>query len=376
MMNDERRAMSVRTLSVSDRSSILPNGLSWLLRALSIPYGWATYCRNTLYDRGWLSQRRLPCRVVSIGNLTVGGTGKTPVTIAVTEALLAAGHNVAVLSRGYRRRSRARHVLVSDGHKILVGPAEAGDEPFLIAQRCPQAVVAVGSNRYELGRWVSAQCSIDCVVLDDGFQHRALYRDVDLLLIDATDEHGLRALVPAGRLREPVSAAARATALLITRVDASADAHPIVSLIQEAMGRKVQPILIRFAPQGFVDAHNGTGVSLEALTGQRVVIFSGIGNAGAFRTSVLRQGLIVVDEVVFPDHHAYTTSDVNRVRARAERVGAPMLVTTEKDAVKLHTLPPLSMPVWAMRVDTQILEGEDRLKHLLVGQGLEARGDG
>jgi tetraacyldisaccharide 4'-kinase len=368
--------MSVRTLSVSDRSWILPNGLSWLLRALSIPYGWATSCRNTLYDRGWLSQRRLPCRVVSIGNLTVGGTGKTPVTIAVTEALLAAGHKVAVLSRGYRRRSRARHVLVSDGHKILVGPGEAGDEPFLIAQRCPQAVVAVGSNRYELGRWVFAQCSIDCVVLDDGFQHRALYRDVDLLLVDATDEHGLRALVPAGRLRESVSAAARATALLITRVDASADAQPIVSLIQEAIGREVQPVLIRFAPQGFVDAHTGTGVSLEAPPGQRVVIFSGIGNAGALRTSVLRQGLIVVDEVVFPDHHAYTTSDVNRVRARAERVGAPMLVTTEKDAVKLHTLPRLSMPVWAMRVDTQILEGEDRLKHLLIGQGLKAGGDG
>jgi tetraacyldisaccharide 4'-kinase len=359
--------MRVRSLFVSGRSSFLADGFSRLLRALSIPYGWATHCRNTLYDRGWLSQRRLSCRVVSIGNLTVGGTGKTPVTIAVTDALLAAGHRVAVLSRGYRRRSHAPRVLVSDGRNILVGPDEAGDEPFLIARRCPRAVVAVGSDRYELGRWVLAQCSIDCVVLDDGFQHRALYRDVDLLLLDATDAHGLQSLVPAGRLREPLSAAARATALLVTRVEASADAQPIVALIQQALGREVKPILVRFTPQGFVDAHNGTGVPLDTLTGQRVVIFSGIGNAGAFRTSVLRQGLIVVDEVVFPDHHAYTTSDVNRVRGRAEGVGAPVLVTTEKDAVKLQTLPPLSMPVWAMRVDTQILEGEDRLKHLLIG---------
>jgi tetraacyldisaccharide 4'-kinase len=297
--------------------------------------------------------------------LTVGGTGKTPVTIAVTDALLAAGHRVAVLSRGYRRRNRTPRVLVSDGRKILVGPEEAGDEPFLIAQRCPRAVVAVGADRYELGRWVLAQCSIDCVVLDDGFQHRALYRDVDLLLVDATDEHGLRALVPAGRLREPVSAAARATALLVTRVEASADAQPIVSLIQQAMGREVKPILIRFTPQGFVDAHNGMAVPLDTLTGQRAMIFSGIGNAGAFRTSVLRQGLIVVDEVVYPDHHAYTTSDVNRVRARADRVGAEVLVTTEKDAVKLRTLPHLSMPVWAMRLDTHILKGEERLKRVL-----------
>lgn len=358
--------MSVLSPFVSDPSSFLADGFSWLLRALSIAYGWATQCRNTLYDRGWLPQRRLPCRVVSIGNLTVGGTGKTPVTIAVTDVLLAAGHRVAVLSRGYRRRSRAPRVLVSDGRKILMGPEEAGDEPFLIAQRCPRAVVAVGSDRYELGRWVFAQCSIDCVVLDDGFQHRALYRDVDLLLVDATDEHGLRALVPSGRLREPVSAAARATALLITRVEASADAQPIVSLVQQAMGREVKPILIRFTPQGFIDAHNGTEVPLDTLTGQRAVIFSGIGNAGAFRTSVLRQGLIVVDEVVFPDHHAYTMLDINRVRARAERVGARMLVTTEKDAVKLQTLAPLSMPVWAMRLNTHILEGEDRLKQLLL----------
>jgi tetraacyldisaccharide 4'-kinase len=367
--------MSARSLLVCDRSLFLADGFRWLLRALSIPYGWATHGRNTLYDRGWLSQRRLPCRVVSIGNLTVGGTGKTPVTIAVTEALLAAGHRVAVLSRGYRRRSRTPRVLVSDGRNILVGPEEAGDEPFLIAQRCPRAVVAVGSDRYALGRWVLAQCSIDCVVLDDGFQHRALYRDVDLLLVDATDQHGLRALVPAGRLREPVSSAARATALLVTRVEARVDAQAIVSLLQQAMGREVTPILIRFTPQGFVDAHTGMGVPLDTLRGQRAVIFSGIGNAGAFRTSVLRQGLIVVDEVAFPDHHAYTTSDVSRVSARAERVGVPVLVTTEKDAVKLRSLPPLSMPVWAMRLDMHILEGEERLKQLILGKGQGARGN-
>lgn len=353
------------SLFVSDRSLFHTDGFRWFLRALSIPYGWATQGRNTFYDRGWLSQRRLPCRVVSIGNLTVGGTGKTPVTIAVTEALLAAGHRVAVLSRGYRRRSRRPRALVSDGRTILMGPEEAGDEPFLIAQRCPGAVVAVGSNRYELGLWVLAQGSIDCVVLDDGFQHRALYRDVDLLLVDATDQHGLRALVPAGRLREPVSGAARATAVLVTRVESRADAQPVLSLIQQALAREVKPILIRFTTQGFVDAHKGTAVPLDTLRGQRAVIFSGVGNAGAFRTSVLRQGLIVVDEVVFPDHHAYTTSDLNRIRTRVERVGAPVLVTTEKDAVKLRSFPLLSTPVWAMRLDTQILEGEERLKHVL-----------
>lgn len=367
--------MSVRNVSLTDRSSFIVSSL--LLRALSVPYGWVTQCRNRLYDRGWFSPRRLPCRVVSIGNLTVGGTGKTPVTIAVTDALLAAGHRVAVLSRGYRRRSRAPRVLVSDGHKLLVGPDEAGDEPFLIAQRCPRAVVAVGADRYQLGRWVLAQCPLDYVVLDDGFQHRALYRDVDLLLVDATDERGLHALVPAGRLREPLSSAARATAVLVTRVDASVDAQPIVSMIQQAIGSRVQPILIRFTPLDFVDVSDGaSSVPMSKVAGQRVVIFSGIGNAGAFQTSVLRQGLIVVDEVIFPDHHAYTMSDIDRVRARAEGVGASVLVTTEKDAVKLQALPSLPMPVWAVRLETQILEGEDRLKHLIIGQGPGTTADG
>lgn len=367
--------MSVQNASLTDRSSFIVSSL--LLRALSVPYGWVTQCRNRLYDRGWFSQRRLPCRVVSIGNLTVGGTGKTPVTIAVTDALLAAGHRVAVLSRGYRRRSRAPRVLVSDGHKMLVGPDEAGDEPFLIAQRCPRAVVAVGADRYQLGRWVLAQCPLDYVVLDDGFQHRALYRDVDLLLVDATDERGLHALVPAGRLREPLSSAARATAVLVTRVDASVDAQPIVSMIQQAIGSRVQPILIRFTPLGFVDVSDGaSSVPMSKVAGQRVVIFSGVGNAGAFQTSVLRQGLIVVDEVIFPDHHAYTMSDIDRVRARAARVGASVLVTTEKDAVKLQALPSLPMPVWAVRLETQILEGEERLKHLIIGQGPWTTADG
>ncbi|MGH7167361.1 MAG: tetraacyldisaccharide 4'-kinase, partial [Nitrospiraceae bacterium] len=147
--------------------------LRWPLRALAWPYGLAVRARTALYERGWLARRRLPCRVVSVGNLTVGGTGKTPVVISIAEWLLARGKRVGVLSRGYRRRSRAPQLLVSDGRTILEGPADAGDEPYLIAWRCPGAVVAVGADRYRLGRWVLERFPIDCFVLDDGFQHLA-----------------------------------------------------------------------------------------------------------------------------------------------------------------------------------------------------------
>lgn len=358
--------MSVRNAFLTDRSSRLTPRSSWFLRALSIPYGLVTQCRNACYERGWLPQNRLPCRVVSIGNLTVGGTGKTPVTILVTEALLSAGHRVAVLSRGYRRRSRAPYVLVSDGNKILAGPDEAGDEPCLIARRCPRAVVAVGADRYQLGQWVLAQFALDCVVLDDGFQHRALYRDVDLLLVDSTDVQGFHGLLPGGRLREPVSSAARASALLVTRVERSDDAEPILSMIRQATGRTLPLILIRFVPLGFINVGDGGRASVDELTGRAGVIFSGIANAGAFRGTVLGQGLTVVDEVIFADHHAYTRADVETLRKRAEQAGASVLVTTEKDAVKLQPLLPPGLPVLAVQLETQIIEGRERLEQLLA----------
>ena len=148
----------------------------WWLSWAAAPYERATRLRAYGYERGWFARRHLPVPVISIGNLTVGGTGKTPLVIQVTEWLLEAGRRVAVLSRGYRRTSREPRLLVSDGARIVATAEEAGDEPFLIAQRCPRAVVAVGVDRYRLGRHVLETCGVDCIVLDDGFQHLGVHR--------------------------------------------------------------------------------------------------------------------------------------------------------------------------------------------------------
>ncbi|MDP9132275.1 MAG: tetraacyldisaccharide 4'-kinase, partial [Nitrospirota bacterium] len=161
-----------------------------LLRWLGIPYELAARFRRWGYERGWFRTQRLPRPVISVGNLTMGGTGKTPMVMHLVERLTVQGKRVAVLSRGYRRRSRSRQLLVSDGLRVLAGPEEAGDEPYLIARRCPHAVVAVGADRYALGQWVLSRLPVDCFLLDDGFQHVQLHRDVDLLLIDATDLAG------------------------------------------------------------------------------------------------------------------------------------------------------------------------------------------
>lgn len=347
-------------------AALHPNGPvpQWLLSALAAPYGVVVRARAALYRHGWLPSRKLPCRVVSVGNLTVGGTGKTPVVIALVDQLLARGLRVAVLSRGYRRRSREPALLVSDGRTMLAEPAEAGDEPYLIAARCPRAVVAVGPDRYRLGRWVLERHSVDCFVLDDGFQHLALDRDADLLLVDASDPAGLQALLPAGRLREPLAAASRATALLLTRADVG-DWRDIAETIAQATGRPVQPIVSRFRAEALVHVATGEVRPADMLTGRRILAFSGVGHPASFRGLLERLGGRLGDEVVFADHHDYTAADLATVRARARRSGAELVVTTEKDAGKVAPLVEPGEPVWAVRLDLDIVSGWEQWEQVL-----------
>lgn len=348
-----------------DRTDGVDPWLTRPLRILTVPYGLAVLARAACYKKGWLPRRRLSCRVISVGNLTVGGTGKTPIVIWLVESLLAKGLRVGVLSRGYKRERGDQCLLVSDGATVLAGPAEAGDEPHLIATRCGRAIVAVGADRYRLGRWVQERFPIDCFVLDDGFQHLALYRDVDLLLVDASDPHGLEALLPAGRLREPLSAAARATALLLTRADQARDLGSILAKIERASGRRDHPILVRFRVEGLADVRSGAAYEIGWAKGRRTLIFSGIGNAPSFKHTVEELGVVILDEVTFRDHHVYRTGDLAMVRERARRCGAELILTTEKDAGKVTLLLKESDPVLAVRLGTEIVEGRELLERVL-----------
>ena len=340
----------------------------WLIWA-AIPYGVVARLRALLYDWGWFAQRRLPLPVLSVGNLTLGGTGKTPVVIALTGWLLAQGKRVAILSRGYRRTSADPYLLVSDGERLLVGPNEAGDEPFLMAQRCPKAIVAVGADRYQLGDWVLNRFPVDCLVLDDGFQHLGLYRDVNLLLVDATDAEGLAALVPAGRLREPLQAAARATAIIVTRADVPAQVTEVGHRLQATLGTMPDPIQVVFRPENLVSVVNGASQPLSWSKGKTALLCSGVGHAGSFRSLVERIGIRVLDEVVYVDHHAYTSQDAERLSARAAELQAELVVTTEKDACKLAALLQPTDSWWAVRLTTDVIVGEDRLRRLVLSVG-------
>jgi len=337
---------------------------SWLSGAAFL-YGLVVRVRMWAYDRGWKRQARLPCRVVSVGNLTVGGTGKTPMVILLTEWLQAQGQRVAVLSRGYKRESTAAQVLVSDGEQVLVGPADAGDEPYLIATRCPKAIVAVGADRAAVGRWLLNRWPVDWIVLDDAFQHRALYRDLDVVLIDAMDATGLDDLLPAGRLREPLAGLARAHAVVITRADAERDVAAVRTRLQTVMtGTPVQAEVI-FRPDEVVSVTTGVRHAADWCVGKKAWLVSGIGNSESFRRLAMVNGVQVLGETAFADHYVYRSEDLDRIRTQVKRSNAEVVLTTEKDAGKLALLLMPDDPWWALRLRADVRRGQDALHRLL-----------
>ncbi len=346
-----------RLLAVGDRT---PGG--WLLAPL-IPlshlYGFAMRARAALYAQGLLKQQSLPCRVVSVGNLTMGGTGKTPVVIAVATALRDRGRRVGVISRGYKRRSGTAILEVSDGQALHGHPNETGDEPFLIARCCAGVPVAVGADRPRVGQHLVDQFGLDTLVLDDGYQHLALRRDVDLLVVDATAPFGNGHLLPRGRLREPLTAISRASAVLVTRVSQGGRLEELKAQIR-AVAPTIPIWVTDFSPSALVQVGGPATVEPAMLKGERVLAVSGIGNPESFRRLLAAAGATVADHCVFPDHHAYSLEDVQRVRQAAERMGVDRIVTTEKDAVKLAQLDGVAkqeVTIWAVRIELQWIEG-------------------
>ena len=334
------------------------------LRAALVPaavaYGAAAAVRNRLYDAGWLRARRVPARVVSVGNLTVGGTGKTPTVLWLAEHLAARGERTAIVARGYRKRRRGV-VAVGEAGRPLVGPEDGGDEAVMLARRFRGPVVT-GERRAEAAAFACARFAVDTIVLDDGFQHRALARDADLVL--ASGDALLAWLLPAGPLREPPRALGRACAVLA--VDELPAARRGVPLFRGTL-----------RPTALVGV-DGDGQwreeSLDALRGRRVVAVAGIARPERFLATLGRAGAVVDEFLAFPDHHAYRADDAARIAAAA---GERLVVATEKDLVKLARLrAPAALR--ALRVALEVEDGE-RLLDLLApasrSRGLDLRPD-
>lgn len=317
------------------------------------------------YQRGWKGQSRLPHPVISVGNLTVGGTGKTPFVIWLARKIHAQGKRVAILSRGYGRQHTSNNMIVSDGESLKVDWPLAGDEPVVLARQCPWAIVAVGNDRYRLGLWVLEQFSCDCFILDDGYQHLSLHRNVDLLLFDATDLKGLTAVLPAGRMREPLEAAQWADGFILTRSECVESVQPVQKRIENVLGKRMTPIVTKSSLRSLTHLSSGTVKELQYFHKKTLLAFSGIGNPEAFCTSLVATGLDIREEIRFPDHYHYNEHALEVIRGKMKSLGIDMVVTTEKDQEKLRPWCKLDDPIWVVNMEMEIISGEQELQDLL-----------
>lgn len=290
-----------------------------------------------------------------MGNLTVGGTGKTPFVIWLANWGKRQGVKVAVLSRGFGRQSPKGFLLVSDGTPQVSDWRVVGDEPVLLSQKCPGTIVAVGDDRYELGNWLLTQTNCDCFLLDDGFQHLSLFRDLDIVVFDSTDLEGLSGVLPFGRLREPLEAASGAQGIVFTRLEDSKGFPKVQQYLQQRIGKDFRPMKMRTLYSHVVHVATGQQEDLKTLTEKRVLLLSGIGNPRAFRENVETLGCHIVKELRFPDHCAYSIEDVLRIRKDMKESGAHMVLTTEKDGVRLQAFLQDGDPFWAVEMELEML---------------------
>lgn len=323
-----------------------------VLRALSLPYGGLVTLRNACYN-SLISPQWLDIPVISVGNLTVGGTGKTPVCAWLCRRLLDRGLKPAVLSRGYK-----------------VSEEGLADELLMVSRQCPEAVMVAHPNRYKAGRLAVECYGARVAVLDDGFQHRRVGRDLDLLLVDATCPFGFGYVLPRGLLREPISGLARADAIILTRCDQT-EAGQLDALLTEI--RRVSPhvptVLSVHQPKGFTRLD---GSPTAPPTGTRIGCFAGIARPDAFKRTLARIGIEPVDRWWRRDHHRYTTADVDAIRRWVDRARLDALVTTEKDAVKLAAFKAeWPVPVSALHIEMEMLDDGEAVLAGLIDERLK-----
>ncbi len=325
------------------------------LRIAASAYGAVLRARNRYYDRPG-SVRQAPVPVLSVGNLTVGGTGKTPIVGWLARQLLSLGSKPAVVSRGYGGTAGRGPRIVSEGRGPLCDAEECGDEPYLLARSLAGVPIVVGADRWAAAT-AAARLGIDVVVLDDGFQHRGLARDLDLVLLDAGDPFGGSRLLPAGLLREPLCSLKRADLVLITR-SLPGESHDTIERVVRQHNRKAPVLRAGHRRIGFFDA-----AGRAAQPPARVVAFCGIGNPSSFRSDLESEGVEIVGFEAQRDHHPYRAAEVRRLQSLAASHDA-VPVTTEKDRVRLpeDVTGGDGPPILTLRIEAEVFDPEPLLE--------------
>jgi len=317
--------------------------------------------RSFCYRKGVFRNNRLPVPVISVGNLTLGGTGKTPMVIAIARFLQQEGFKPGIVSRGYGGKARQEVNIVSDGESVFLDVEQSGDEPRLMAEALPGVPVVTGAKRSLVADYTVRELGAELIIMDDGFQHLALHRDLDLVLFKAPDFLGNGRVFPGGELREPLSALQRAQGFVLTGVDESShDAANRFEIILSELFTEKPVFQTHYAAARLLD-REGKVVSEEDIA-KGLYGFCGLANPASFRVSLVKKGIEVKGFKSFPDHHLYSQDDFAELTRAAEQVGAGALVTTNKDLVKLLDISS-NLPLFILHVEQHL---PDRLKEFVL----------
>lgn len=335
--------------------------LKTILRPASLVYGICASLKLSLYSNNILKSAKTEVPVISVGNITVGGTGKTPITIDLAKRLSSQGVKVAILSRGYKRKSDSPYTVVSDGSEILSTCEEAGDEPYLMALSVPEAVVIAGSNRSETAKIATEKYNCQAILLDDGFQHIKLERQTDFVLLDYNDNLWDESTLPAGRLREPINGLKRSKNFIITKVPQSPDELHI---------EKIKQLVKRYSSTAniykttFIPGRlksNFEELELNCIEEKRVLMLCAIARPESFRKTIETLGAKIVSEMIFDDHHWFDQSDHEKLYKLVEENQIDFVVTTEKDLVRLDLDDAINRRTYAVSLTTKWLTEIPRL---------------
>lgn len=335
-----------------DRRDPLAVGIRGILSMLSAAYRAGIWLYLLPFKIGLRKKKRLDKPVVSVGNLTVGGTGKTPMVQYIAKGLISRGMNPAVLSYGYGGSLRGRLGIVSDKSEVLLTAKAAGDEPVMLAASMPGVPVLVCRDRARSGRVAVRELGADVLVLDDGFQVWKLHRNLDIVLANAQNPFDNGRTLPAGRLREPPAALSRAHCVIATGACEPRSRKELTARIHAA-APEVPVYFARFKPSGIAPLGDSSDLGVETIHKKRVLALSSIANPDSFEETVAATGAVIVDKMRFPDHHLYYAEDIESINRHADERAAEIIVTTGKDAVKLDEQQ-FAVPIVALTVELKL----------------------
>jgi tetraacyldisaccharide 4'-kinase len=343
---------------ISDKSGCRCPFVGLGLSFAALVYSLVIRLRNFLYDKGWLKAHRVNAKVLSIGNITVGGTGKTPLVVWLCKLLLQKKSRCAVLTRGYKTHTKERGTRDERRETKI-------DEPAILAECCPEAKVVVNPDRVAGANEAINKFGAKVLIMDDGFQHRRLHRDLDIVTIDVTLPFGYGKLLPAGLLREPITSLKRADAVVITRCDQTTQAE--LNELETKLQRVNPNIVIARSIHRPVCAKlvDGKEIGIEQLKGKRVFAFCGIGNPQAFLDTTKSTGAEVVGSKIYDDHHHYTPDDLTCICEQAEVLKAELILTTQKDWSKIIGDFRTPIPFAYLAIELKLISGEDKIRSLI-----------